>query len=133
MRERDFWEGKKGDIMKMRTFLLSLSPKIYVYRMKKFGVIIFFCLATLGVSAQWNTANMLRVGKSAIMFDDYVSAIENFNNIIRIKPYLSEPYFFRGLAKLNLDDFEGAIRDYTGDRVKSELFPCLHVPGDCLS
>lgn len=51
MRERDFWEGKKGDIMKMRTFLLSLSPKIYVYRMKKFGVIIFFCLATLGVSA----------------------------------------------------------------------------------
>ena len=47
------------------------------------------------------------------MFDDYVSAIENFNNIIRIKPYLSEPYFFRGLAKLNLDDFEGAIRDYT--------------------
>ena len=47
------------------------------------------------------------------MFDDYVSAIENFNNIIRIKPFLSEPYFFRGLAKLNLDDFEGAIRDYT--------------------
>ena len=40
-----FWEGKKGDIMKMQTFLLSLSPKIYVYRMKKFGVIIFFCLA----------------------------------------------------------------------------------------
>lgn len=81
--------------------------------MKKFGVIIFFCLTTLGVSAQWNTASMLRAGKSAIMFDDYVSAIENFNNIIRIKPYLSEPYFFRGLAKLNLDDFEGAIRDYT--------------------
>ena len=97
--------------------------------MKKFGIILFFCLATVGVSAQWNTTNMLRVGKSAIMFDDYVSAIENFNNIIRIKPYLSEPYFFRGLAKLNLDD-KGL---YTGDRVEPELFPCLHVPGNSLS
>lgn len=72
---------------------------------------------------------MLRVGKSAIMFDDYVSAIENFNNIIRIKPFLSEPYFFRGLAKLNLDDFEGAIRDYTqAIELNPELFPCLYVP-----
>ena len=89
-------------------------PQILIlFRMKKFSIIIFFCLATLGVSAQWNTANMLRAGKSAIMFDDYVSAIENFNNILRVKPRLSEPYFFRGLAKLNLDDFEGAIRDYT--------------------
>lgn len=63
--------------------------------------------------AQWNTTNMLRMGQNAIYFDDYVSAIDNFNNIIRIKPYLSEPYFFRGLAKLNLDDYEGAIQDYT--------------------
>ena len=30
-----------------------------------------------------------------------------------MKPYLSEPYFFRGLAKLNLDDYEGAIQDYS--------------------
>lgn len=63
--------------------------------------------------AQWNTNNMLRVGKNAIYFDDYVSAIDNFNNIIRVKPYLSEPYFFRGLAKLNLDDYEGSIQDFS--------------------
>lgn len=65
------------------------------------------------VSAQWNTYNMLQMGKNAIYFDDYVSAIDNFNNIIRLKPYLSEPYFFRGVAKMNLDDYEGAIQDYT--------------------
>ncbi len=70
-------------------------------------------LLTLSASAQWNTYNMLQMGKNAIYFDDYVSAIDNFNNIIRIKPYLSEPYFFRGLAKMNLDDYEGAIADYT--------------------
>jgi tetratricopeptide (TPR) repeat protein len=56
---------------------------------------------------------MLRSGRSALFLDDYVSAIENFNHIIRVKPYLSEPYFFRGLAKLNLDDFEGAILDFS--------------------
>ena len=81
--------------------------------MKRLGITILFCCWMLGGFAQWNTASMLREGKSAIYFDDYVSAIENFNHIIRVKPYLSEPYFFRGLAKLNLDDFEGAVKDYS--------------------
>ena len=81
--------------------------------MKKIGLLLCFCLLGLGGFAQWNTASMLQEGKSAIYFDDYVSAIDNFNRIIRVKPYLSEPYFFRGLAKLNLDDFEGAVKDYT--------------------
>ncbi len=63
--------------------------------------------------AQWNTSSMLRMGQNAIYFDDYVSAIDNFNSIIRLKPYLSEPYFFRGLAKLNLDDYDGSIRDFS--------------------
>lgn len=63
--------------------------------------------------AQWNTQNILKMGRSALFLDDYVSAIKNFNKIIALKPYLSEPYFFRGLAKLNLDDYDGAIRDFT--------------------
>lgn len=77
--------------------------------------LIFLCLlvSSLCGYAQWNTSNMLRVGRNAIYFDDYVSAIDNFNNIIRVKPYLSEPYFFRGLAKLNLDDYEGSIQDFS--------------------
>lgn len=80
--------------------------------MKRFFVLLFLCMS-FTLSAQWNTYNMMQMGKSAIYFDDYISAIDNFNNIIRIKPYLSEPYFFRGLAKMNLDDYEGAIRDYS--------------------
>lgn len=81
--------------------------------MKQIIVCLFWLLFSGASFAQWNTANMLQIGKQAIFFDDYVSAIDNFNNIIRLKPYLSEPYFFRGLAKLNLDDYDGAIQDYS--------------------
>lgn len=81
--------------------------------MRRVVILLLFILLSATSFAQWNTYNLLQMGKSAIYFDDYVSAIDNFNNIIRVKPYLSEPYFFRGLAKLNLDDYEGAINDYT--------------------
>lgn len=80
--------------------------------MKKRVILFWWIVTVLPAAAQWNTGSMLRMGQHAIYFDDYVSAIDNFNNIIRVKPYLSEPYFFRGLAKQNLDDYEGAIRDY---------------------
>lgn len=81
--------------------------------MKPIIILFFLLMSSWCGYAQWNTNNMLRVGKNAIYFDDYVSAIDNFNNIIRVKPYLSEPYFFRGLAKLNLDDYEGSIQDFS--------------------
>ena len=80
---------------------------------RTFILFAFLFLCSWRGYAQWNTNNILRMGQNAIYFDDYISAIDNFNNIIRVKPYLSEPYFFRGLAKLNLDDYEGAIQDYS--------------------
>ena len=83
------------------------------YKMKGFIIMVLGIFSFWNGYAQWNTNNILRMGQNAIYFDDYVTAIDNFNNIIRVKPYLSEPYFFRGLAKLNLDDYEGAIQDYT--------------------
>lgn len=81
--------------------------------MRRIVIFLFLVSCSWQGFSQWNTGNMLQSGKSAIYFDDYVSAIDNFNNIIRIKPFLSEPYFFRGLAKFNLDDYDGAIQDYT--------------------
>ncbi|MDR0981987.1 MAG: tetratricopeptide repeat protein [Culturomica sp.] len=72
-------------------------------------VIVFYGFT---VHAQLNTRNMLIRGQNAIYYDDYITAIDNFNNIIATKPFLSEPYFFRGVAKMNLDDNDGAIADY---------------------
>lgn len=43
--------------------------------------------------------------------DDYMLAIQYFNQAIKAKPYLADPYFFRGLAKLYLEDYAGAEAD----------------------
>ena len=54
---------------------------------------------------------MMRVGRNALYYSDYVLSIQYFNQVVSAKPYLHEPYFFRGLAKFYLDDFTGAEAD----------------------
>ena len=63
--------------------------------------------------AQINTERVMAIGRNALYFEDYVLSIQYFNQVINAKPYLADPYFFRGLAKINLDDFSGAERDCT--------------------
>ena len=61
--------------------------------------------------AQINTDRVMTIGKNALYFEDYVLSIQYFNQVINAKPYLADPYFYRGLAKMNLDDYPGAERD----------------------
>lgn len=63
--------------------------------------------------AQLNTARVMEIGRNALHFEDYVLSIQYFNKVIDAKPFLHEPYFFRGLAKFYLDDFIGAGEDLT--------------------
>ena len=79
------------------------------------NVILFFfsLFFTTEVSAQFNTDRLLMVGRSALYYEDYVLSIQYFNQAITAKPYLYEPWFFRGLAKYYLDDFAGAEADVT--------------------
>lgn len=63
------------------------------------------------VAAQLNTDRTLQVGRSALYFDDYLPAIQYFNQVIDAKPYLAEPYYLRAIAKYNLEDFSGAEAD----------------------
>ncbi len=72
---------------------------------------IVLCISQPKADAQINTDRMLAIGKNALYFEDYVLAIQYFNKVIRVKPYLSEPYFFRGLAKYYLEDYNGAELD----------------------
>lgn len=63
--------------------------------------------------AQINTDQVLQIGCNALYFEDYVIAIQYFNQVIAAKPHLAKPYFFRAWAKMNLDDLQGAEADAT--------------------
>ena len=67
---------------------------------------------TLGsIQAQLNTDRITAIGRNALYFDDYVLSIQYFNQVIKIKPYLSEPYLLRAIAKIQLGDYTGATLD----------------------
>ena len=60
-----------------------------------------------------NTDRVMLIGRNALYFEDYVLAIQYFNQVISAKPYLADPYYYRGLAKFMLDDFKGRRRLHT--------------------
>lgn len=70
--------------------------------------ISFFCFAS---KAQINTDQVMQIGRNAIYFEDYILSIQYFNQAIGAKPYLAQPYYYRGVAKFNLEDFNGAEND----------------------
>lgn len=78
-------------------------------------IVLLLTILMLGLKGwgQINTDQVLRVGQNALYFEDYMLSIQYFNRVIQAKPYLAQPYFFRGIAKLNLDDYTGAEADAT--------------------
>ncbi|MDR1330544.1 MAG: tetratricopeptide repeat protein [Tannerella sp.] len=80
--------------------------------MRRKAILFFgFALAMCSLGAQVNTDRVLTVGRNALYFEDYVLSIQYFNQVIRSKPWMAEPYFYRAVAKLSLDDFKGAEED----------------------
>ncbi|OAV67178.1 lipoprotein NlpI [Bacteroidales bacterium Barb4] len=80
-------------------------------QMKKVLFLLVMLSGCLSLPAQINTDRVLAVGRNALYFEDYVLSIQYFNQVIRSKPWLAEPYFYRAVAKINLDDFQGAEED----------------------
>lgn len=80
--------------------------------MKKTILSIFILIAGINAGfGQLNTDRIQDIGINALYFEDYILAIQYFNQVIKIKPYLSEPYLNRAIAKIKLDDFIGAEQD----------------------
>ncbi len=74
-----------------------------------FGILLLFSFQfSFG---QWNTDRIMKIGKNAYYFEDYVLSIQYFNQVIKVKPYLSEPYMYRAMAKISLGDYIGAEQD----------------------
>lgn len=79
--------------------------------MKKIVLIISIIFGSFSLSAQVNTDRVMMIGRNALYFEDYVLAIQYFNQVINAKPYLADAYYYRGVAKFMLDDFKGAEED----------------------
>ena len=79
-------------------------------------ILLLLCVLSgycnLAVS-QINTERVMIIGRNALYYEDYVLSIQYFNQIIRVKPYLAEPYYFRAIAKFYLEDAKGAEADCT--------------------
>ena len=75
------------------------------------GVIAALLSAVVPARAQVNAEQVMTIGRNVLAMDDYMLAIQYFNQAIKAKPYLSDPYFFRALAKLELEDYKGAEED----------------------
>lgn len=79
-------------------------------------IIVLILLAILPLHearAQYNTNRLIISGQSALYYEDYVLSIQYFNQALAAKPYLYEPWFYRGLAKFYLDDYTGSEADVT--------------------
>ena len=83
------------------------------HRLVFLSFVICHLFSPQGALAQFNIDRIINVGRSALYFEDYVLSIQYFNQAISAKPYLYEPWFFRGVAKYYLDDYVGAENDCT--------------------
>ncbi len=82
-------------------------------RIATYLTLILCLFMPLSPKAQINAEQVITIGRNVLSMDDYMLAIQYFNQAIKAKPYLADPYFLRGLAKMSLDDYKGAEIDCT--------------------
>ena len=91
-----------------------------------FALLRFLFLMPASAAAQVNAEQVLNIGRNVLSMDDYMLSIQYFNQAIKAKPYLADPYFFRAIAKLSLEDYKGAETDCSlaieRNKFKSEAY-----------
>ena len=87
--------------------MLEFMTKIW----RGIAALTLLIAATNSSFGQINTDQVLNIGRNAMYFEDYILSIQYFNQVITAKPYLAEPYFYRSVAKISLDDYRGAEAD----------------------
>src|SRR5659263_685777 len=89
--------------------------------------LVLFLTSLLSLQAQINTDHMMTIGRNALYFEDYVLSIQYFNQVIKSKPYLAEPYFFRAVAKLYLEDYAGSEEDCSKTLERNEFMVKAYI------
>ena len=78
---------------------------------RRLRVLLILVATVVVAQAQINTDQVVNIGRNALYFEDYILAIQYFNQAIKAKPFLAEPYFYRSVAKISLEDYRGAEQD----------------------
>jgi tetratricopeptide (TPR) repeat protein len=86
-----------------------MTTKNTLYR-TFFVFLLLFSLVLTGFS-QVNTKRFLAMGRTDLFNDNYTESIKNLTVAVNAAPNKFEPYFYRGLAKYSLGDYNGAIAD----------------------
>lgn len=63
--------------------------------------------------AQINVEATIDMGRQNLYYDDYVTAISRFNEVLLVRPKKAEVYYYRGYAKFSLEDYSGGEEDCT--------------------
>ena len=99
---------------------------------KKFllSLVIFLsilCLSAVDTFAQINKVYFYNMGRKNLMENRFTQAIDNFNTLIKADTTQHDAYFFRGIAKYNLNDYIGALSDFnTSIRINSVFTQAYH-------
>ena len=96
-------------------FSFSSRPCVIALKALFMRLSMLFILlgVSVGASAQVDAEQVMNIGRNVLSMDDYMLSIQYFNQAIKAKPYLAEPYYLRAMAKLSLDDYAGAEEDCT--------------------
>lgn len=86
-------------------------------------ILLMLCLCPMMALAQLNTDRITAIGRNALYYEDYVLSIQYFNQVIKVKPYLAEPYLYRAIAKIQLGDYNGAEKDCNSAIKNSPFLP----------
>jgi tetratricopeptide (TPR) repeat protein len=86
-----------------------------------FSLYVLFGI-NVAVFGQINTDRVMIIGRNALYYEDYVLSIQYFNQVIKAKPYLSKPYYYRAIAKFYLEDAKGAEEDCTMSIERNPFF-----------
>lgn len=108
---------------KNRNRLGKWLPALVGWRLRFLSIFFIFHLSLFTSFAQYNTDRLIISGRIALSNHDFVVAIQHFNNVLSVKPYLYEPWYYRGICKLQLDDHIGAESDFNK---AIELNPYVH-------
>lgn len=90
---------------------------------RSIALVLLLSICWFKMSAQLNTDRITAIGRNALYFEDYVLSIQYFNQVIKLKPYLAEPYLYRAIAKIQLGDMAGAEKDCSASIQNNPFLP----------